>query len=76
MEKIRHGELPASQLLKPGEGGGTQIALTFVLTFGNPQSVPKGREVGCFFLGFGALAHGLRRGASRILHLSKEGDTY
>ena len=63
---------PEVELLKQVQGVGNLIALTYVLTLGDPHRFRKSRDVGCFL--------GLRPGRRNSgqsqpqLHISKEGD--
>src|ERR1700686_1572130 len=74
MEKIARESYPQVALLKQVKGGGTQIALTYVLTLEDPYRFPKSREAGCFL--------GWRPGrrdpgeSQPQMHISKEGDRY
>jgi transposase len=61
-------------LLPAGEGVGTQIALTYVLTIEDPYRFLKSREVGCFLgLKPGRRVSGERKPQKGI---SKAGDRY
>lgn len=65
---------PEVELLKQVKGVGNLIALTYVLTLGDPHRFRKSRDVGCFL--------GLRPGRRNSgqsqpqLHISKEGDRF
>src|ERR1700731_2466907 len=65
---------PEVSLLKQVKGVGTLIALTYVLTVGDPHRFRRSRDVGCYL--------GLRPGRRNSghsqpqLHISKEGDGY
>ena len=65
-----HPELPAKQV----KGVGTLIALTYVLTVGDPHRFHRSRDVGCYL----GLRPGRRNSGSSQpqLHISKEGDRY
>jgi transposase len=74
IEQIATQVHPEVALLKQGKGVGTLIALTYVLTVGDPHRFRHSRDVGCYL--------GLRPGRRNSghsqppLHISKEGDGY
>jgi transposase len=74
IEKIAKESYPHVALLKQVKGVGTQIALTYVLTLGDPHRFRKSRDVGCFL----GLRPGCRNsGQSETQkHIRKEGDRY
>ena len=65
---------PEVALLKQVKGVGTLIALTYVLTVGDPHRFHRSRDVGCYL----GLRPGRRNSGSSQpqLHISKEGDRY
>jgi transposase len=65
---------PEVALLKQVKGVGTLIALTYVLTVGDPRRFRRSRDVGCYL----GLRPGRRNSGSTQpqLHISKEGDRY
>src|ERR1700740_2727270 len=74
MEKIAKEVYPEVSLLKQVKGGGTQMALTYVLTIEDPHRFLKSREVGCFL----GLKPGRRNSGESEPQkgISKEGDRY
>jgi transposase len=74
IEQIATQVHPEVALLKQVKGVGTLIALTYVLTVGDPHRFRHSRDVGCYL--------GLRPGRRNSghsqpqLHISKEGDGY
>jgi transposase len=74
IEQIATEVHPEVALLKQVKGVGTLIALTYVLTVGDPHRFRHSRDVGCYL--------GLRPGRRNSghsqpqLHISKEGDSY
>lgn len=74
IEQIATEVHPEVALLKQVKGVGTLIALTYVLTVGDPHRFRQSRDVGCYL--------GLRPGRRNSghsqpqLHISKEGDGY
>ena len=74
IEQIAKEVHPEVALLKQIKGVGTLIALTYVLTVGDPHRFRRSRDVGCYL--------GLRPGRRNSgksepqLHISKEGDRY
>jgi transposase len=74
IEQIATQEHPEVALLKQIKGVGTLIALTYVLTVGDPHRFHRSRDVGCYL----GLRPGRRNSGSSQpqLHISKEGDRY
>jgi transposase len=74
IEQIAKEVHPEVALLKQVKGVGTLIALTYVLTVGDPHRFRRSRDVGCYL----GLRPGRRNSGSRQpqLHISKEGDSY
>jgi transposase len=74
IEQIATQEHPEVVLLKQIKGVGTLIALTYVLTVGDPHRFHRSRDVGCYL----GLRPGRRNSGSSQpqLHISKEGDRY
>jgi transposase len=74
IEQIARNEYPETELLKQIKGVGTLIALTYVLTVGDPARFASSRDLGCYV--------GLRpkqsdSGQSQPqLRITKEGDRY
>ena len=74
LEQLAGSEYPETELLRQVCGGGSLIALTFVLTLEDPNRFGKSRDVGCYL--------GLRPRRSESgerqpqLGISKEGDVY
>ena len=70
----RQGSLSPGGTAQAGEGSGTLIALTYVLTLDDPLRFRRSRDAGCF----AGLRPGRRNsGTSQPqLHISKEGDLY
>ena len=74
LEQLAGSEYPETELLRQVSGGGSLIALTFVLTLEDPNRFGKSRDVGCYL--------GLRPRRSESgerqpqLGISKEGDVY
>jgi transposase len=74
IEQIARGKYPETELLKQISGVGHLIALTFVLTVGDPARFDNSRDVGCYV--------GLRPKRSESgqnqpqLRITKEGDRY
>jgi transposase len=74
IEQIAKQARPEVARLKQVKGVGTLIALTYVLTVGDPRRFRRSRDVGCYL----GLRPG-RRNSGRSqpqLHISKEGDRY
>jgi transposase len=74
IEQIATQVHPEVALLKQIKGVGTLIALTDVLTVGDPHRFRRSRDVGCYL----GLRPGRRNSGSsqHQLHISKEGDRY
>jgi transposase len=74
MEQIATEVHPEVALLKQVKGVGTLIALTYVLTVGDPHRFRRSCDVGCYL----GLRPGRRNsgGSQPQLHISKEGDRY
>src|ERR1700686_3873708 len=74
IEQIATEVHPEVALLKQIKGVGTLIALTYVLTVGDPHRFRRSRDVGCYL----GLRPGRRNSGSSQpqLHISKEGDRY
>ena len=74
IEQIATEVHPEVALLKQVKGVGTLIALTYVLTVGDPHRFRRSRDVGCYL----GLRPGRRNSGSSQpqLHISKEGDRY
>ena len=74
IEKLAQGSYPQVALLKQVKGVGTLIALTFLLTLGDPHRFRKSRDVGCYL----GLQPGRRNSGQSEpqMHISKEGDPY
>jgi transposase len=74
IEQIAKEVRPEVALLKQVKGVGTLIALTYVLTVGDPHRFRRSRDVGCYL----GLRPGRRNSGSSQpqLHISKEGDRY
>jgi len=74
IEQIAQQVYPEVARLQQVKGVGTLIALTYVLTLGDPHRFRRSRDAGCFL--------GLRAGRRNSgksepqLHISKEGDRY
>jgi transposase len=74
IEQIAKEIHPEVALLKQVKGVGTLIALTYVLTVGDPHRFRSSRDVGCYL----GLRPGRRNSGSSQpqMHISKEGDRY
>jgi transposase len=74
IEQIAKQVHPEVALLKQVKGVGTLIALTYVLTVGDPHRFRRSRDVGCYL----GLRPGRRNSGNSQpqLHISKEGDRY
>ena len=74
IEKLAQASYPQGALLKQIKGGGTLIALTFLLTLEDPHRFRKSRDLGCYL----GLQPGRRNSGQSEpqLHISKEGDPY
>jgi len=74
IEQIATQVHPEVALLKQVKGVGTLIALTYVLTVGDPHRFRRSRDVGCYL----GLRPGRRNSGSSHpqMHISKEGDGY
>jgi transposase len=74
IEQIAREAHPEVALLKQVKGVGTLIALTYVLTVGDPHRFRRSRDVGCYL----GLRPGRRNSGNSQpqLHISKEGDRY
>jgi transposase len=74
IEQIATQVHPEVARLKQIKGVGTLIALTYVLTVGDPRRFRRSRDVGCYL----GLRPGRRNSGSSEpqLHISKEGDRY
>src|SRR5712671_3199260 len=74
IEQIAKEAHPEVALLKQVKGVGTLIALTYVLTVGDPHRFRRSRDVGCYL----GLRPGRRNSGSSQpqMHISKEGDRY
>ena len=74
IEQIATEVHPEVALLKQIKGVGTLIALTYVLTVGDPHRFHRSRDVGCYL----GLRPGRRNSGSSQpqMHISKEGDRY
>jgi transposase len=74
IEQIATQVHPEVALLKQIKGVGTLIALTYVLTVGDPHRFRRSRDVGCYV----GLRPGRRNSGSSQpqMHISKEGDRY
>jgi transposase len=74
IEQIATEVHPEVARLKQVKGVGTLIALTYVLTVGDPHRFRRSRDVGCYL----GLRPGRRNSGSSQpqLHISKEGDRY
>jgi transposase len=74
IEQIAKGVYPQVAVLKQVKGVGPLIALTFVLTLGDPDRFRRSRDVRCFV----GLRPGRRNSGNSEpqLHISKEGDRY
>jgi len=74
IEQIATEVHPEVERLKQIKGVGTLIALTYVLTVGNPRRFRRSRDLGCYL----GLRPGRRNSGSSQpqLHISKEGDRY
>src|SRR5271155_2645405 len=74
IEKIAKESYPQVARLKQVKGGGTLIALTYILTLEDAQRFRKSRDVGCYV----GLQPGRRNSGQSEpqLHISKEGDPY
>ena len=72
IEKMARESYPQVELLKQVKGVGDLIALTYVLTLGDPHRFRKSREAGCFV----GLQPGRRNSGQSEpqMHISKEGD--
>jgi len=74
IEQIATEVHPEVARLKQVKGVGTLIALTYVLTVGDPRRFRRSRDLGCYL----GLRPGRRNSGSSQpqLHISKEGDRY
>jgi transposase len=74
IEQIATEVHPEVARLKQVKGVGTLIALTYVLTVGDPRRFRRSRDMGCYL----GLRPGRRNSGSSQpqLHISKEGDRY
>jgi len=74
IEKLAQESDPQVALLKQVKGGGTLIALTFLLALEDPYRFRKSRDVGCYL----GLQPGRRNSGQSEpqMHISKEGDPY
>ncbi|MBZ5617091.1 MAG: IS110 family transposase [Acidobacteriia bacterium] len=74
IEQIASEVHPEVARLKQIKGVGTLIALTYVLTVGDPRRFRRSRDLGCYL----GLRPGRRNSGSSQpqLHISKEGDRY
>jgi transposase len=74
IEQIASEVHPEVARLKQVKGVGTLIALTYVLTVGDPRRFRRSRDLGCYL----GLRPGRRNSGSSQpqLHISKEGDRY
>src|SRR5580700_1258782 len=74
IEQIATQVHPEVALLKQVKGVGTLIALTYVLTVGDPHRFRRSRDLGCYL----GLRPGRRNSGSSQpqMHISKEGDRY
>lgn len=74
IEEIATQVHPEVALLKQVKGVGTLIALTYVLTVGDPHRFRRSRDVGCYL----GLRPGRRNSGNSQpqMHISKEGDRY
>ena len=74
IEQIATEVHPEVAVLKQVKGVGTLIALTYVLTVGDPHRFRRSRDVGCYL----GLRPGRRNSGSSQpqMHISKEGDRY
>jgi len=74
IEQIATEVHPEVVRLKQVKGVGTLIALTYVLTVGDPRRFRRSRDLGCYL----GLRPGRRNSGSSQpqLHISKEGDRY
>jgi len=74
IEALAQQSYPQVALLKQIKGVGTLIALTFLLTLGDPHRFRKSRDVGCYL----GLQPGRRNSGQSEpqMHISKEGDPY
>jgi transposase len=74
IEQIAKEVHPEVALLQQVKGVGTLIALTYVLTVGDPHRFRRSRDVGCYL----GLRPGRRNSGSSQpqMHISKEGDPY
>jgi transposase len=74
IEQIATQVHPEVARLKQIKGVGTLIALTYVLTVGDPRRFRRSRDLGCYL----GLRPGRRNSGSSQpqLHISKEGDRY
>jgi transposase len=74
IEQIASEVHPEVARLKQVKGVGTLIALTYVLTVGDPRRFRRSRDLGCYL----GLRPGRRNSGSSPpqLHISKEGDRY
>ncbi len=74
IEQIATAVHPEVARLKQVKGVGTLIALTYVLTVGDPRRFRRSRDLGCYL----GLRPGRRNSGSSQpqLHISKEGDRY
>lgn len=74
IEQIAREHYPETELLKQVSGVGTLIALTYVLTVGDPHRFQKSRDVGCYV---GLRPKRSQSGESQPqLRITKEGDRY
>ncbi|MGB7847159.1 MAG: transposase [Candidatus Acidiferrum sp.] len=74
IEQLAKQSYPQVTLLKQVKGVGTLIALTYLLTLGDPHRFRKSRDVGCYV----GLQPGRRNSGQSEpqMHISKEGDPY
>src|SRR5215469_1509037 len=74
IEALAEASYPQVEMLKQIKGVGTLIALTFLLTLGDPHRFGKSRDVGSYL----GLQPGRRNSGESEpqLHISKEGDPY
>ena len=74
IEQIATEVHPEVARLKQVKGVGTLIALTYVLTVGDPRRFRRSRDLGCYL----GLRPGRRNSGSSQpqMHISKEGDSY
>lgn len=74
IEHIAQEHYPQMALLKQVKGVGTLVALTYMLTLGDPYRFSKSRDAGCYT----GLQPGRRNSGQSEpqMHISKEGDAY